>query len=396
MEESLILLPRARRCSTGTFRIQQYTAKDIKTDFAVADAMQRVGRKISEDYPGIGEYLASLAEEFQRMERARVYMALRQKARDAAPASLERRVELWREGNEWCIDDAPGHLIHPPDEIFSMFTRQTPSVIDDSGLKLVFGNMNIDDDKYEIRDSHGQRDGSSLALMPFYYRDRRHASGIVLFEGDLRCKDSEVSGFSKMYWTARLAMEMASQLSYKLTHEFDAITSLRRVQDFEVDIRHGIKETMAKGNELCLMLIDLDKFKSINEQAGYKGGNAVLREVAEVIKGSVRSDDCAARLGGDEFSVVLKRVSWPEALAIAERIMENIRRLKVPFKGSSISITCSMGAVNVKRIAEEMGLLGHEQPTDAEVEKVYKKAFSRSNGLLIDAKNGGRGKVLSA
>lgn len=398
LEEGIMNPPKAahRRRPSGNFGTLQYTQRNIKTDFAVADALQRVGRKISEDYPGIGEYVASIGEEFERMERCRVYMALRQKIMDKKPSSLERRIFVWRDGDEWCIDESAGQIILPSDEIFQVFANRTPTVEDrDVPIRLVFSNMDIDDDKCEINKRTWLRE-NSIAMMPFYYRDRRHASGVVVFEGDLRCKDSGVMGFSQVYWTARLAMEMAAQLSFQLTHGVDAITTLRRVQDFEVDIRSGIKDTVSRGEDLCLMLIDLDRFKGINDRHGYKGGNAVLREVAEVLRKSIRSDDSATRMGGDEFTIVLRNVSWAEAMSIAERILENIKKLAVPHNGDSISITCSMGAVNVKRVAEELGFTGNGPPTEEQVEQIYSKAFERSNGLLLQAKNGGRGRVLSA
>ena len=386
-----------RRHSTGNFGILKYTQRNIETDFAVADALGRVGRKVNDDYTGIGEYIGSIGEEFQRMERCRVYMALRQKISDTKLTSLERRSEVWRDKTEWCIDEAPGQIILPPNDIFEVFTDRTPTIVDGSiPLKLVFGNMHIDDDKCEVKDRGILGKGKSVAMMPFYYRYLEHASGIVVFEGDLRCKDSEVTDeFSQAYWSARLAMGMAAQISSQLTHRIDDKTNLTRYRDFQVDIRHGIEGAVEGGNEICLLLIDLDDFKGINDRYGYRGGDAVLSEVGEAIMSSVRSDDIASRLGGDEFAVLVKNVSWGGAMGIAERILDNISNLSVPHNGSAIDVTCSMGMVDVKKVAQRM-FAGIPSLSEGQIEEVYTCAFEESNGQLLMAKHGGKAQISSA
>jgi diguanylate cyclase (GGDEF)-like protein len=69
-----------------------------------------------------------------------------------------------------------------------------------------------------------------------------------------------------------------------------------------------------------LLLIDLDKFKQINDSAGHAAGDELLQWVAAVLKGAVRTEDSVARLGGDEFAVLLSSCAPDEAPVIADRL----------------------------------------------------------------------------
>ncbi|WP_246258263.1 GGDEF domain-containing protein [Amycolatopsis anabasis] len=84
------------------------------------------------------------------------------------------------------------------------------------------------------------------------------------------------------------------------------------------------------GSCLGILLIDLDRFKSIDDGDGHVTGDAVLRAVATAIRGQVRAGDAVGRFGGDEFAVVLPGANGDELLAIADRIRTAIRELQVP------------------------------------------------------------------
>ena len=97
------------------------------------------------------------------------------------------------------------------------------------------------------------------------------------------------------------------------------------------------------------MLLDLDDFKSVNDNHGHAAGDAVLRRVADVMRTGLRTGDLAARLGGDEFAAILHETSETEAVALAERLVAEIRKphaidVDVDAKvGVSIGVAMALG-----------------------------------------------------
>jgi diguanylate cyclase (GGDEF)-like protein len=91
------------------------------------------------------------------------------------------------------------------------------------------------------------------------------------------------------------------------------------------------------------MMLDLDKFKSVNDTYGHLAGDAVLVEFASRVKSVLRSGDLLARYGGEEFAMLLTRTSMQDAVQIAERIRQLTAATPVSFEDKEISITVSIG-----------------------------------------------------
>jgi len=99
-----------------------------------------------------------------------------------------------------------------------------------------------------------------------------------------------------------------------------------------------------KHNEqLSLLMMDLDSFKTINDTFGHAAGDEVIRKLGNIITTSFRKTDFAGRLGGDEFVVLLKNTSLTEAKRIAEKFRETVFKTKVFYKNQEISFTVSIG-----------------------------------------------------
>jgi two-component system cell cycle response regulator len=96
---------------------------------------------------------------------------------------------------------------------------------------------------------------------------------------------------------------------------------------------------------LAVMMLDLDRFKSVNDTFGHATGDAVLREFARRLQASVRGVDIIARMGGEEFMVVMPDASAGSASAIAERVRRAIA--DAPFRisrgGETTDVTVSIG-----------------------------------------------------
>jgi diguanylate cyclase (GGDEF)-like protein len=106
----------------------------------------------------------------------------------------------------------------------------------------------------------------------------------------------------------------------------DALTGLGNRRRFEEDLAVAMARSRRDRTTGALLVLDLDRFKRVNDVHGHPAGDQLIKEVAEVLRQRTRASDSLARLGGDEFAVILPRCSREEALIAAEAIAEEIRR----------------------------------------------------------------------
>lgn len=111
----------------------------------------------------------------------------------------------------------------------------------------------------------------------------------------------------------------------------------------------------SEDEEGTLILLDLDNFQKINDTYGYMFGDAILEEVAEVIKAATRQHDIAIRYGGDEFLIVMKNTEAGKTATYGKRIYEKICNLYVGEK-ENITISCSVGMVSTKMAKDYLTL----------------------------------------
>ena len=95
----------------------------------------------------------------------------------------------------------------------------------------------------------------------------------------------------------------------------------------------------------CLLLIDVDNFKTFNDHYGHQAGDIALREVVSALQAQLRANDLLARFGGEEFAVVLPESSLAEAMAIAQRFCDGVAAHRFVIGGSLIGVTISVGGV---------------------------------------------------
>jgi diguanylate cyclase (GGDEF)-like protein len=106
----------------------------------------------------------------------------------------------------------------------------------------------------------------------------------------------------------------------------DALTGLGNRRRFEEDLAAAMARSRRDGTSGALLMLDLDRFKQVNDSQGHPAGDRVIKAVAETLRRRTRASDSLARLGGDEFAVILPRCSGQEALIAAEAIADEIRQ----------------------------------------------------------------------
>jgi two-component system cell cycle response regulator len=119
----------------------------------------------------------------------------------------------------------------------------------------------------------------------------------------------------------------------------DDLTGLGNLRYLRERLAHEESRARRYGTPLAVVMIDLDKFKEINDRFGHAAGDAALALVGRVLRDETRETDIAARYGGDEFMVVLPHASLTAGVRFAERVAERIRRLR----SDEVTLTASLG-----------------------------------------------------
>ncbi len=137
----------------------------------------------------------------------------------------------------------------------------------------------------------------------------------------------------------------------------DALTGLpnRRYFDETLSI---VRPRRRSGDTLGILMIDIDRFKNLNDRYGHATGDTVLRAVAGAIYNTVRAEDTPARYGGEEFAVILHRASAAQAVEVAERVRAAVQVIPPARVGIERPVTVSVGvAVAVEEDIDVPGLI---------------------------------------
>ena len=138
-----------------------------------------------------------------------------------------------------------------------------------------------------------------------------------------------------------------------------------------------LAETRRKQDEGAFLMVDADRFKSINDTWGHQAGDEALVAIVDVICSTVREDDFVGRLGGEEFGIFLPGTSPQEAHVLAERLRKNIEAVEFyPAQGELHPLTISVGIAQTR--------------PDRTVSDLMKKA----DDLLYLAKEKGRNRIM--
>lgn len=181
---------------------------------------------------------------------------------------------------------------------------------------------------------------------------------------DIRCTASPVIGESGTVTGAVLVFQDVTQsraLQRQLAHSaaHDDLTSLPNRAAFERALSDAIASARDGQRMHCLVYLDLDRFKPVNDTAGHAAGDALLRQVAQTIKGVSRSHDMAARIGGDEFAIILQDCTVTNGLLVAQKIVKAISALAFSWVGREYSIGASAGLTAITgEPASALGFVG--------------------------------------
>jgi len=134
----------------------------------------------------------------------------------------------------------------------------------------------------------------------------------------------------------------------------DDLTGLYNYRYLEIALEHELRRAERFQSNFCLLFIDLDGFKPINDQHGHLSGSGVLKQVAEVLREVLREVDVPIRYGGDEFVVLLLGASCAKGLLAAERVRRRIEECSFVVDGGRTHLTASIGVAAYPEHARDM------------------------------------------
>jgi len=174
----------------------------------------------------------------------------------------------------------------------------------------------------------------------------------------------------------RMQQSMANQEELERLANFDSLTGLHNRRAILRRLDGEIKRAKRYKEELCLLMLDIDHFKNVNDQYGHLSGDEVLKEVATLVQQNIRETDTAGRYGGEEFITILPQTNLSSALDVAERIRKLIAVAKMKDAEQNVfNITVSQGLSSYKPGEDGYSLI------------------SRADDALYRAKENGRNRV---
>ena len=173
-------------------------------------------------------------------------------------------------------------------------------------------------------------------------------------------------------------------LSYKLNQSLESIATIDGLTS--ILNRRGLEDAALKMQDMCkrinlsmtVILIDIDHFKKVNDKYGHLTGDDVLRHIAKVVAGILRSSDVFGRYGGEEFCAFLPNTTESDAIGLAERIRAGVEASPLKLDRGPIKTTISIGVADSVRAGYD-----------------FKGLIAAADGALYSAKNGGRNQVVS-
>ncbi len=182
-----------------------------------------------------------------------------------------------------------------------------------------------------------------------------------------------ITHFVSVHQDITLARQRSDQSDYHASH--DNLTGLVNRREFESRLDRVVSTLDARSGEHVMCVLDLDRFKAVNDVCGHAAGDELLRQISRVLQESVRQRDTVARLGGDEFVVLMEHCTVKRGRAVAEKIIANLNRFRFLWEDKSFSIGVSIGLLPIRG--------------SAPVERLLKQADS----ACYAAKNAGRNRV---
>ncbi|MDY7091928.1 MAG: EAL domain-containing protein [Acidobacteriota bacterium] len=171
----------------------------------------------------------------------------------------------------------------------------------------------------------------------------------------IRSRSGEIQGAVLVF--KDLSRERGLEREIRVMATRDRLTGLLNREEFERRLGLALEDARERGGEHVLCYLDLDEFKLVNDVCGHPVGDEMLRQVADILRRSVRARDALARLGGDEFGILLQDCERRRARTQIHEVRQALRQFRFPWGDHRFETGASIGMVPVTAEFETLGEL---------------------------------------
>ncbi len=237
----------------------------------------------------------------------------------------------------------------------------------------------LSDDGVSRRHAILIREGNSCVIEDDNSANGTFVAGVKVTRHELR--DGDVIQFGP---TAVFRYTLSDESGEALLRQLydasvtDALTGAHNREHFDTQLRAELSYARRHNTDVSLVIFDADHFKKVNDTYGHQVGDAVLMQIANVVRGTVRSEDVFARYGGEEFGLVLRGIDIEGSGAVADRLRERIAALKIETDRGVLSVTVSAGCSSLTTVED----------------KTPEGLIATADRRLYSAKHAGRNRVV--
>jgi diguanylate cyclase (GGDEF)-like protein/PAS domain S-box-containing protein len=193
---------------------------------------------------------------------------------------------------------------------------------------------------------------------PFFFSEAlvKNAQGrSILVDGSITRiheKENSSEGYLMTLRDITEMRRMSETINYQASH--DSLTGLSNREEFSFKLSEILGSLKTSSDRHALVVIDIDRFKVINDTCGAMAGDDLLRQIASHIQSNISRKDISARIGGDEFAIILKDCEPDDSINVAKRLKDAVESRKFVWQTSAYPVTLSIGIVPLSQESDSI------------------------------------------